>query len=96
MIDPLTMVLGDLAAMNLGHLVDPAAFAGCWVPRRIAEGGSLSKHTWGLAVDVNIGTNPRGSFSTQDPRLVDLMRSAGFTWGGSWLVPDPGHYELDP
>jgi D-alanyl-D-alanine carboxypeptidase len=96
MVEPLTAVMGELAAMNLGHLVDPAAFAGCWVPRRITEGNSISKHAWGLAVDLNIGTNPRGSFSTQDPRLVDLMRSAGFTWGGTWLVPDPGHYELDP
>jgi hypothetical protein len=96
MIEPLTMVLGELAAMNLGHLVDPSTFAGCWAPRRITDGNSLSKHAWGIAVDINIGSNPRGSFSTQDPRLVDLMRSADFTWGGTWLVPDPGHYELDP
>lgn len=26
----------------------------------------------------------------------DSQWKAGFTWGGTWLVPDPGHDELDP
>ncbi|CAN5293224.1 hypothetical protein BH23ACT9_BH23ACT9_06790 [soil metagenome] len=48
----------------------------------------------GVAVDLNVGDNPRGSFSTQDPRLVEVMRAHGFTWGGTWLVPDPAHHEV--
>lgn len=93
-IEPLRAVLTQLAEANLGHLVSQGGFAGCWSPRRIDVGQPISRHAWGIAVDLNIATNPRGSFSTQDSRLVDLMRSAGFTWGGTWLVPDPGHYEL--
>lgn len=96
LVAPLQAAMGALADENLGHLVDPAAFAGCWSPRRIAAGEPLSRHAWGIAVDLNIEGNPRGSFSSQDERLVEAMRSAGFTWGGTWLVPDPGHYELIP
>lgn len=95
-IEPLSEALGALAEENLGHLVDPGGFAGCWSARRIAVGEPLSRHAWGVAVDLNIGGNPRGSFSTQDPRLVEAMRAAEFTWGGLWLIPDPGHYELIP
>ncbi|HUG83177.1 MAG TPA: M15 family metallopeptidase, partial [Euzebya sp.] len=72
----------ELARRNLAHLVDVDAFAGCYVPRRIAAGEPLSRHAWGVAVDLNVGDNPRGSFSTQDPRLVEAMRAHGFTWGG--------------
>lgn len=90
----LDAAMAALARRNLGHLVDAAAFAGCYVPRRIAPDQPLSRHAWGLAVDLNVGDNPRGSFSTQDPRLVEVMREHGFTWGGTWLVPDPAHYEV--
>ncbi len=90
----LTDAMGALESAGLGHLVDPAAFAGCYAPRRIAAGGAVSRHAWGIAVDLNVGDNPRGSFSTQDRRLVEAMRDAGFGWGGTWLVPDPAHYEL--
>ena len=96
LLGPLGRAMRSLTDDNLGHLVDPGAFAGCWSPRRIADGEPLSRHAWGIAVDLNIDGNPRGSFSSQDPRLVEAMRSNGFTWGGTWLVPDPGHYELVP
>jgi hypothetical protein len=95
-VEPLRQALGELADDNLSHLVDPAGYAGCWSPRRIGAGLPLSRHAWGIAVDLNIAANPRGSFSTQDARLVEALRDAGFTWGGLWLVPDPGHYELVP
>lgn len=96
MIEPLSAALGQLEAEGLAHVIDPAAFSGCWNARRIREGMPLSKHAWGLAVDVNIDGNPYGDFATQHPRFVELMREHGFTWGGDWMVPDPGHYELDP
>jgi hypothetical protein len=96
MVPRLRSALDELAQANLDHLVDPADFAGCWSPRRIAEGQPISRHAWGIAVDLNVDGNPRGTFSTQDPRLVETMRRHGFTWGGTWLVPDPAHYEAIP
>jgi len=90
---PLRAALRELSDAGLGHLVDPADFAGCYSARRIAAGEPLSHHAWGAALDLNVDGNPRGEFSTQDRRLVDAMASHGFTWGGAWLVPDPAHYE---
>lgn len=91
-------VMGELEQDGLAHMVDPATYAGCFVARRTAPGQPLSHHAWGAALDLNVGGNPRGSFSTQDPRLVEALTRRGFTWGGAWLVPDPAHYEapLDP
>jgi hypothetical protein len=92
-IEPLRAAMAELETANLAHLVDAADFAGCFAPRRIADDQPLSHHAWGAALDLNVDGNPRGSFSTQDPRLVEIMARNGFTWGGTWLVPDPAHYE---
>lgn len=90
----LIAAMEELELANLAPLVNASNFAGCYAPRLIAPGATVSRHSWGAAVDLNVGANPRGSFSTQDPRLVEVMRRHGFTWGGTWLVPDPAHYEL--
>ena len=42
---------------------------------------------------MNVSANPEGGASRQDPRLVEIFRRWGFTWGGDWLVPDPMHFE---
>lgn len=93
----LSNAMSQLVAEGLGHLVDPAGFAGCWNPRfiRSATGtpSGVSRHSWGAAVDINAPSNPIGSVGTQDPRLVQIMLEWGFTWGGDWLVPDPMHFE---
>ncbi len=86
-------VMARLEADLLTHLIEPSQFAGCHAPRRIGAGLPLSRHAWGIAVDLNIGSNPRGNFSSKDPRLSAVMMEYGFGWGGEWLVPDPGHYE---
>lgn len=95
--DMLFGAMTEVVDQGLSHLVDPAGYAGCWYPRftRTATGSSagLSRHSWGAAVDINAPANSYGSAGTQDRRLVDIMQSWGFTWGGDWLVPDPMHFE---
>lgn len=95
--DMLIGAMNQLIEEGLSHLVDPSEFAGCWNPRftRTVTGRSpgLSRHSWGAAIDLNTSTNAYGSDGTQDPRLVAIMQSWGFTWGGDWLVPDPMHFE---
>jgi hypothetical protein len=83
----------DLQANGLDFLVDQ--YSGCYSPRFIDHNpsGRLSHHAWGIAVDINAAENQFGTRPDQDPRLVDIMESWGFTWGGRWLVPDGMHFE---
>ena len=63
---------------------------GCYAPRRISRfdaGGSISRHAWGIAIDIN-------TKSGYPPRIVDIFNSWGFAWGGTWTSPDEMHFEL--
>ncbi|MGH8927578.1 MAG: M15 family metallopeptidase [Acidimicrobiia bacterium] len=81
----------ELEHSNLGFLVE--SFDGCYNPRFIGGSRSLSRHAWGVAIDLNYAANPTGQVTVQDPRLVSVLERWGFTWGGNWLVPDPAHFE---
>ena len=59
----------------------------------IAPDAGLSRHAWGVAVDLNADDNPHGARSRQDRRLVETFADHGFTYGGFWLVPDAMHFE---
>ncbi len=94
----LAAAMREITTRNLGKLVHSADFAaegGCFAPRtaRFADGGALSTHSWGIAVDINVDVNPLGAKPHQDPRLVAIMAAHGFTWGGRWLRPDGAHFE---
>lgn len=90
----LERVLRDLAARGLGHLIN--TYDGCWVARHMGwdPARPLSRHSWGIAIDVNARMCPYGSRRRQDERLVRAFERQGFTWGGSWRTPDPMHFEL--
>ncbi|BEP12928.1 hypothetical protein acdb102_12390 [Acidothermaceae bacterium B102] len=94
----LEAAMKEITADKLGALVDTADFqyeGGCFAPRiaRFSDGGSVSAHSWGIAVDLNVKNNPLGGKPHQDPRLVAIMAKHGFTWGGRWLRPDGAHFE---
>lgn len=91
----LRRALSRAVTANLSFAIDPADFGGCYSPRFINRNpaGRLSHHSWGIAVDVNVAENAYGTKADQDLRLVRIMESAGFTWGGRWVVPDGMHFE---
>jgi len=63
---------------------------GCYAPRRISRfdaGGSISRHAWGIAIDIN-------TKSGYPPRIIEIFNSWGFAWGGTWTSPDEMHFEL--
>jgi hypothetical protein len=93
MVPALRAALGELERRGLAGLVDPGDFAGCYNPRLIARGAPVSRHAWGIAVDLNASRNPNGAPSRQDPRLVEVMERHGFAFGGRWPVPDAMHFE---
>jgi hypothetical protein len=87
-------VLADLKQRNLCHLIN--TFDGCFVPRHMSwdPKRGLSRHAWGIAVDVNARLFPYGSTAKQNARLVEAFKRQGFTWGGEWKTPDPMHFEV--
>ncbi|MEE8600926.1 M15 family metallopeptidase [Euzebya tangerina] len=95
-IEPLRQALGAIEQDGLADLVDPTDYAGCHSPRLIAAGGPISRHAFGIAVDLNASTNGFGVAPTMDLRIVEHFSAAGFVWGGDWPVPDGMHFEWHP
>lgn len=91
LIPALRDALQELADRNLAGLIQ--TYDGCYNPRLIRAGSTVSRHTWGAAIDLNFTGNATGVASIQDPRLVEVMARWGFGSGGEWVVPDPGHFE---
>lgn len=93
MLDDLGAALAALEAAGLGGLVDAAEYGGCFAARPTRGSTSLSRHSWGLAVDINVTSNPLGAVPTQDARVVAAFEQHGFVWGGRFLRPDGHHFE---
>jgi hypothetical protein len=97
MIPQLEAALKDLQAQGLAHLLIPSQAGRCYQPRFVARdpvNHALSKHAWGLAIDLNVYDNPEGSKPKMDPRVVAIFEKWGFRWGGRWTKPDGMHFEL--
>jgi hypothetical protein len=89
----LVAAMEELRARGLAGLV--RSYDGCYAPRmQVGNAYALSRHAYGIAVDLNARWNRYGEAPTQDPRLVEVMERWGFTWGGRWLVPDGMHFEF--
>jgi D-alanyl-D-alanine carboxypeptidase len=100
-------IKGDLAAAlqevvdsGLAGLIDVAnanTYGGCFGPRfsRIVgtQLGTLSRHTWGQALDTNTVANCQGCVPKMDCRIVRIFRKHNFAWGGNFLFPDGMHFE---
>jgi len=90
---PLEGALNQIVDEGLANTLSVEDFkksGGCYAPRRINRfdaGGSISRHAWGIAIDIN--TN-----SSYHPRVVEIFNSWGFAWGGTWTSPDEMHFEL--
>ncbi|MDF1596085.1 MAG: M15 family metallopeptidase [Acidimicrobiia bacterium] len=69
---------------------------GCYNPRLIRggdKGGAVSRHTWGIAIDINPNDNPYGGRIGMDPDIAAIFQKWGFAWGGGWTYTDGGHFE---
>jgi hypothetical protein len=89
--------LSEVARAGLGRGL--GRFSGCYNPRLIRGGdsaGRLSRHSFGIAIDVNTANNTFGGRVSMDPRIVDIFRRWGFAWGGTWARADGMHFEWAP
>ena len=91
--EPLLGAFNQIIEENLESGLSREQFktsGGCYAPRRINRfdaGGSISRHAWGIAIDINTKTGYK-------PRIVEIFNDWGFAWGGTWTSPDAMHFEL--
>jgi hypothetical protein len=96
----LTAALQAVVDAGLAGLIDvnnANTFGGCFGPRftRIVgtQLGTLSRHTWGQALDTNTTSNCQGCVPQMDCRIVRIFRAHNFAWGGNFIFPDGMHFE---
>ncbi|NPD04564.1 M15 family metallopeptidase [Nocardioides sp. zg-1308] len=90
----LRAALLEVQQRGLADEIDPGQYAGCFYPRFIADTTTLSNHAFGLALDLNVSGNQRGSVGEIDRDVVAIFKTWGFAWGGDWRWTDPMHFEL--
>jgi hypothetical protein len=87
-------VMEEVVARGLESTIDPRGYAGCWNARLTNRLDAVSRHSWGVGIDLNFPDNLVGTPGTMDPRLIEIFADHGFAWGGDWLLTDPAHFEL--
>jgi hypothetical protein len=70
-------------------LLEPDANLGCWNPRLIDAGAGVSRHAYGIAIDLRAPAVT----GVHDERVIAIFAAHGFTWGGDFLASDPIHFE---
>jgi hypothetical protein len=96
MIPQLRAALSEIISRGLADKIHPDEYAGCYYPRYIGydPAKGLSLHSWGIAVDLNVPGNQRGTAGQMDRDVVKIFKEWGFAWGGDWNYTDPMHFEL--
>lgn len=96
---PLQGALNEIKRGGLEELIDvdnTNKFGGCFYARlnRVSGRlGYLSRHSWGMAFDMNTTTNSQGRPPNLDCRIVRIFRKWGFAWGGNFTPADGMHFE---
>lgn len=96
---PLQGALNEVKRKGLDSLIDLAntnKYGGCFYARlnRVSGNlGYLSRHSWGMAFDMNTTTNVQGRPPMLDCRIVRIFRKWGFAWGGNFTPADGMHFE---
>lgn len=69
---------------------------GCFNFRAKRTSSKFSTHSWGIAIDLNVHTNPLGKVGDMHEGVVEAFRAHGFKWGGDWpgRGKDPMHFQF--
>ncbi len=96
MLPQLRAALDEVVRTGLASKIHPNEYGGCYVPRYIANDPAkgLSLHSFGIAVDLNVPGNQRGTVGQMDRQVVAIFKKWGFAWGGDWNYTDPMHFEM--
>ena len=90
----LRAALEEIVTAGLADEIKREQYAGCYYPRFIAGSTSLSNHSFGTALDLNVPGNLRGTVGEMDRVVVSIFKKWGFAWGGDWRYTDPMHFEM--
>ncbi len=92
--DDLRGALEEIVDAGLEEWLAPRNFGGCYHPRRIGFGReNLSRHSWGIAIDLNVDFTLPGAGPVPPDEFIAIMGRHGFRWGGDFATPDNHHYE---
>lgn len=91
----LRAALEEVVSRGLADQIHAGEYAGCYYPRFIAGSTTLSNHAFGLALDLNVPGNQRGTAGEMNREVVQIFKSWGFAWGGDWSYTDPMHFEMN-
>ncbi len=96
MLPQMRAALEEIQLAGLADKIHPDEYAGCYYPRYIGRSAAngLSLHSWGIAFDINVPGNLRGTKGEIDRRVVAIFKKWGFAWGGDWNYTDPMHFEM--
>ena len=92
-VDDLRGALQAVADSGHGASMTRDSYAGCYHARRIGAGSSLSRHSWGIAIDLNVDVSQPGLGPVPDDAVIEAFAAHGFRWGGLFLRPDNHHFE---
>jgi hypothetical protein len=94
MMPQLKAALQEVVRRGLADQIQRGQYGGCFVPRFIAGSTQLSNHSFGLALDLNVPGNQRGTVGQMNREVVSIFKLWGFAWGGDWAYTDPMHFEV--
>lgn len=78
------------------NLQNSNRYGGCFTGRYNRMSGTFgapSRHSYGMALDINTVTNAQGAIPQMDCRVVRIFRKWGFAWGGNFWPADGMHFE---
>ena len=83
----LRAALQEIVDVGLADEIHPAEYAGCYYPRFIAGTTKLSNHAFGLALDLNVPGNQRGTVGEMDRGVVAVFESGASPGAATGATP---------
>lgn len=84
-----------LALVETGHILELKTFDGCFNIRDVRGlPGTLSWHSYGLAIDLNAKENGLNKPPMLSEGFVKCFTDNGFVWGGNFSRKDGMHFQF--
>ena len=83
----LRAALHEVVDRGLADEIHPGEYAGCYYPRFIAGTTTLSNHSFGLALDLNVPGNQRGTVGEMDRTWCRSSRSGASPGAATGTTP---------